>query len=106
MCLKSNENESISPEMSKLRHQLRRTLLLDVQYKFQLDSFNTSGLTASCVSVCSSDALRKWRNEISSSVARSNFASNLKKTHQKFTKKLKRAYGEHAVSRAQVLVGI
>jgi len=39
--------------------------------------------------VCSSDALRKWRNEISSSVARSNFVSNLMKTQPKLTKNLK-----------------
>jgi len=36
--------------------------------------------------VCSSDVLRKWRNEISSSVARSNFVSNLMKMQQKLTK--------------------
>jgi len=51
-----------------------------------VDSINTSDLTASCVSVCSSDALRKWRNEISNSVARSNFVSNLMKTQHKLTK--------------------
>jgi len=55
------------------RHQPRRTFLLDDQCKFQLDSINRRDLTASCVSVFISDALRKWRNEISSSVARSNF---------------------------------
>jgi len=47
-----------------LRHQPRRTFLLDVQCNFQLDSFNISDLTASCVSVCSSDASQKWRNEV------------------------------------------
>jgi len=41
-------------------------------------SFKTSDLTARCVSVCSSDALRKWRKEISSSVARSHFCVKLK----------------------------
>jgi len=48
-----------------------------------------SDFTASCVSVCSSDALRKWRNEISSSVVQSNFASNLMKMQQKLMKNLK-----------------
>ena len=57
------------------RHQQRHTFLLDDQCKFQLDSINTSDVTASCVSVCSSDALLKWRNENSSSVARSDFVS-------------------------------
>ena len=37
---------------------------------FNSIALKTSDWTASCVSVCSSDALRKWRNEISSSVAR------------------------------------
>jgi len=59
--------------------------VLDVQCNFQLDSCNTSDLTASCVSVCGSDALRKWRNEISSSVTRSNFASNVNTRRQKVT---------------------
>jgi len=68
----------------------RHTFLLDDQCKFQLDNINTSDLTASCVSVCSSDALRKWRKEISSSVARSNFVSNLMKTQQKLTKKIEK----------------
>jgi len=72
-----------------LRRQPRHTFLLDDQCKFQHASINTSDLTASCVSVCSSDALRKWRNEISSSVARSNFVSNLMKTQQKLTKNWK-----------------
>ena len=48
-----------------------------------------SDFTASCVSVCSSDVLRKWRNEISSSVVQSNFASNLMKMQQKLMKNLK-----------------
>ena len=48
---------------------------------------------------------RKWSNEITSSVTRSNFAPNLKKTQQKLTK-FKMGYGEHALSRAQVLGGI
>jgi len=39
--------------------------------------------------VCSSDALGKWRNEISSSVARPNFVSNLTKTQQKLMKNYK-----------------
>ena len=57
-------------------------------------SFNSIALTRPIwqrvvLSVCSSDALRKWRNEISSSVARSNFVSNLMKTQQKLTKNLK-----------------
>src|SRR5215469_13742882 len=72
-----------------LRHQPRHTFLFDDQCKFKLDSINTSDLTASCVSVCSSEALRKWRNEISSSIVRSNFVSNLMKTQQKLTKNLK-----------------
>jgi len=71
--LKCNETERVARQLAilwpHLRHQPRRTFLLDVQCKFQLDSFTTSDLTASCVSVCSSDALRKWRNEISSSAA-------------------------------------
>ena len=46
-------------------------------------------MTVSCVSVCSSDALRKWRNKISSSVAWSNFVSNLMKTQQKLMKNWK-----------------
>ena len=37
--------------------QPRHTFLLDDQCKFQLDNINTCDLTASCVSVCMSDAL-------------------------------------------------
>jgi len=44
--------------------------------------------------VCSSDALRKWRNEISTRVARSNATETYKK--------LKRVYGEHTLSRTRV----
>ena len=90
VCLKNNETEGVAWELPKLQpclcHQLRHTFLLDVQCKFQLDSINTSDLTASCVSVCSSDVLWKWRNKISSSVAWSNFALNLTKTQQKLMK--------------------
>jgi len=71
--------------VAHLRHHPRHTFLLD-QCKFQLDGINMSDLTASCVSVCSSDTLRKWRNEISSSVARSKFVSKLMKTQKKLTK--------------------
>jgi hypothetical protein len=100
--LKSNETKCMAQQLAILwpclRHQPRRTFLLGVQCNFQLDSFNTSDLTVSCVSVCSSDALWKWRNEISSSITQSNFASHLMKIQLKRTKN----YGEHAVLRAQV----
>ena len=86
-----------------LRNQPRRTFLLDVQCKFQLDSLNTSDLTASCVSVCSSDASRKWRYEISSSAAPIGICFKLKENATETYEKLKRAYGEHAVPRAQFL---
>jgi len=102
--LKSNETEHMAWKLAILwpclRLQPRRTFLLDFQCNFQLHSFNTSDLTASSVSVCSSDASRNWRNEISSSIARSNFASHLTKSQQKLTKN----YREHAVSRAQVFM--
>jgi hypothetical protein len=52
--------------------------------------------------VCSSDALRKWKNKISSSDAQSNFASKLKENAAETYEKLKWAYGEHALSRARI----
>ena len=77
VCRESNDTECVARQLATLqphlRHQPRHIFLLDDQCKFQLDSINRRDLTASCVSVCISDALRKWRNEISSSVGRSNF---------------------------------
>ena len=90
VCQENNETECVARQLTilkpHLRYQPRHTFLPDDQCKFQLDSINTCDLTASCVSVCISDALRKWRNEISSSVGRSNFVCNLMKTQQKLTK--------------------
>jgi hypothetical protein len=59
VCLKSNVTERMARELAKLASNTSRdlTFLPDVQCKFQLDSINTSDLTASYVSVCSSDAL-------------------------------------------------
>jgi len=53
--LKSNETERVARQVAKqklrLRHQPRRTFLLDDQGNFQLDSFNKSELTAGFVCV-------------------------------------------------------
>jgi len=57
----SNDTECMARQLATLwphlTHQPRHTFLLDDQCKFQLDTINTSDLTVSCVSVCSSDAL-------------------------------------------------
>jgi len=53
---------------------------LDIHSYFMISaSFNSRALTRVIWQrvVCISDALRKWKNEISSSVARSNFVWNL-----------------------------
>ena len=52
--------------------------------------------------MCVIVVLQKWRNEISSSVARSNFCIRLQENATETYEKLKWAYGEHAVSRAHV----
>jgi len=86
VCRESNDTGCVPRQLAHLRHQPKHTFLLDDQCKFQLDSINTCDLTASCVIVCIYDVVRKWRNEISSSVGRSNFVWNLMKTHRNLRK--------------------
>jgi len=68
----------------------------------QLDSINTSDLTATWVSASNCDAVRKSRNEILSSFARSNFCVKVNENITETYWKLKKTYGEHAVSRTHV----
>ena len=68
-------------------------------------SFNsialTRDLTASCVSVCISDALRKWRTK-SRAALRDQILCELNENATETYEKLRMAFGEHALLRTQV----
>jgi len=70
--------------------------------KFSARYFNTSHLTASSVSVCCSYALRKWKKRNHEQRCAIKFCVILNENTTETCEKLKRAYGEHAASRAKV----
>jgi hypothetical protein len=105
--------EHVARELAKLqpclRHQPRRIFLHAVQCKFQLDTINTSDLTASSCArarararVCERE--RRYENGETNLKRRCaiKFCVKLNENATETYEKLKRAYREHTLLRAQV----